>query len=107
MEGYIGKVKLSNILFNDATCVYTYTHMCVCMHRVSRVDRRSSISQDQVVPTFRRALFWIRMLSRFKERRRVTISKCVVVNLRANELRVSRGRKQFTPGYTPRSIISK
>lgn len=41
MEGYIGKVKLSNILFNDATCVYTYTHMCVCMHRVSRVDRRS------------------------------------------------------------------
>lgn len=50
-------------------CVYIYIYMrvYVCVYRVSRVDRRSSISQDQVVPTFH-TLFGILMLSRFKER---------------------------------------
>lgn len=65
----IGKVKLSNILFNHVMCIYIYIYMrvYVCVYRVSRVDRRSSISQDQVVPTFH-TLFGILMLSRFKER---------------------------------------
>ena len=63
----IGKVKLSNILFNHVMCIYIYMRVYVCVYRVSRVDRRSSISQDQVVPTFH-TLFGILMLSRFKER---------------------------------------
>lgn len=76
--------------------MYIYIYTCVYVYRVSRVDGRSSISQDQVVPTF---LADSDVIAFQRARRRVTISKCVV-NLRANELRVSMDatRKQFALG---------